>query len=1007
MFPRIWLVAAFTFTTTPGTGVAAAFPEPFNSERAATKPLSAEDAVRQWKLPDGFTISVVAAEPDLRQPIAHTFDAGGRLWVAENYTYAEAGVNFATDLRDRIVIFNDADGGGRPEDRRVFWDEATRLSSIELGAGGVFALCPPRLLFLPDRNRDDQPDGPPEVLLDGFDLTDGNRHNLANGLKWGPDGWLWGRVGLANEIRPGTPGAPRDARPVMRGGIWRYHPGRRVFEVVCHGTTNPWGLDWTELGEPFFINTVIGHLWHAIPGAHLDRMFGDDVNPRAYGLIAQHADHFHFDTGRGWMASRPKENALDAGNDSLGGGHAHSGLWIVSGAGWPASLRGRVLTINFHGRRLNVDRLERHGSGFVGRHEPDMAFSADPWFRGLDLVPGPDGAVYISDWSDAGECHDHDGVHRSSGRLYRLSPPGLGPPRRPRDLQGASPDELVAAILGQNVWAQRQAQRVLADRHLQGTDLSAASGILRREFDRASETPVRLRLLWALRAIGAASEEFLVARLADPDEAMRSWAIRLLAEDLPVKSAVRNRWAEMARADSSGLVRLYLASALQRLTYPDREALGAALLSRAEDDGDHNLPFMLWYGLEPLVGTQPDAGVALARSSRIRWVRQSIAHRLAEEIATQPSPLDALLAWAAQVDASAQTDVIRGLGDALRGVRRAPAPKDWSARAAMFSTHPDAAIRDRVRELSLVFGDGRALDDLRRVVADGKADASARKKAIQALLDGGAADVAPLLRPLVQDANVRLAAILGLLRLGDAAGPMEAIGKYRWIDVPERGAVLAAMTARPESARVLIEAVGANRIPRADITPVLARQIRSLGDEGLRAELEKHWGIMGASDPDKRATIGRLRAELTPDALRPADLSQGRAQFVRLCAGCHQLYGEGGRVGPDLTGSGRADIGYLLENLVDPSAVVASDYRMTVVELKDGRTLNGLLRDPNPRTVTLVTQSETATLDRSEIVRIETAAQSMMPEGLLESLEPAQRRDLIAYLMHPRQVPQP
>ena len=422
MFHRPFLYLALLGSVSAVAAETTAFPEPYDSEKGKQPPMTADASAKSIRVPEGFGVTVVASEPDVRQPVAMAFDLRGRLWVAENYTYAESGVNFATNLMDRILILEDADGDGRAERRKVFWDQAQILTSVEPVVGGVYVLCPPRLLFIADTNRDDVPDGPPEVVLDGFTTTTGNRHTFANGLKSGPDGWLWGRIGISSGAKIGLPGQPESERVEMRGGIWRFHPKRRVVEAVSHGTTNPWGLDWNEVGEPFFINTVIGHLWHAVSGAHLERMHGNDVLPRAYALMPQIADHHHFDTGAGWTKSRPSaDGAAASGSDGLGGGHAHAALMIYQGTNWPASYRGGLFTWNLHGRRANRERLERLGSGYVGRHEPDLFQTGDPWFRGIEMLQGPEGAVYVADWSDTGECHEHDGVHRSSGRIHRIA----------------------------------------------------------------------------------------------------------------------------------------------------------------------------------------------------------------------------------------------------------------------------------------------------------------------------------------------------------------------------------------------------------------------------------------------------------------------------------------------------------------------------------------------------------------------------------------------------------
>jgi len=200
----------------------------------------------------------------------------------------------------------------------------------------------------------------------------------------------------------------------MRGTMWRYHPQRKVVEALSSGTTNPWGHDWNEHGELFFINTVNGHLWHDFAGAHFVRPHTVDPNPRAYALIDQHADHWHFDTGKPWQESR------DGKANSLGGGHAHVGMMIYQGDNWPAEYRGRLFTLNLHGRRANHEILERSGSGYVGKHAPDFFIAGDPWFRGMDLSCGPDGGVFVLDWSDTGECHEYSGVHRTSRRRGRL-----------------------------------------------------------------------------------------------------------------------------------------------------------------------------------------------------------------------------------------------------------------------------------------------------------------------------------------------------------------------------------------------------------------------------------------------------------------------------------------------------------------------------------------------------------------------------------------------------------
>ncbi|MCW0221142.1 MAG: dehydrogenase, partial [Prosthecobacter sp.] len=343
----------------------AEFPAVYNSDPGDAQPPAPLEALAKMKLPEGFKATLFAAEPDVQNPVAMAWDKKGRMWVAENYTYAERSKRFDLALRDRVIILEDNDHDGVAETRKVFTDDVQMLTSVEVGRDGVWLMCPPQVLFIPDANGDDIPDGPPQVMLDGFTVAKDNYHNFANGLHWGPDGWLYGRSGHSCPGNLGLPGTPEDQRIPLKGGIWRFHPERKVVEVLTHGTTNPWGSDWDANGEMFFVNTVTGHLWHLIPGAHLHDT-SPSMNPGVYERLDMIADHYHFDTNGSWQDSR------DGKANDLGGGHAHIGTMIYQADQWPNQYRNKLFTLNMHGRRANVERLERLGSGYVGKHEPDV-----------------------------------------------------------------------------------------------------------------------------------------------------------------------------------------------------------------------------------------------------------------------------------------------------------------------------------------------------------------------------------------------------------------------------------------------------------------------------------------------------------------------------------------------------------------------------------------------------------------------------------------------------------
>lgn len=956
---------------------AADFPQPYDSEPNKSIPfLSPADAAAAIRVPEGFHVGVFAAEPDVQNPIGMCWDARGRMWVAENYTYAESAKKFDLALRDRVIILHDADHDGKAESRKVFTDEVQMLTSVALGRGGVWLMAPPQLLFIPDADGDDKPDGPPVVMLDGFTVAKSNYHNFANGLKWGPDGWLYGRCGHSCPGKLGVPGTPAELRVPMDGGIWRFHPERKIVEVMCHGTTNPWGHDWDQHGELFFINVVNGHLWHMMPGAHFKESSGESDNPLVYGRLDTVADHWHFDTKGGWQQSRNlREN-------DVGGGHAHAGMMIYQADQWPEQYRNKLFTLNLHGRRGNVERIERRGAGYVGRHEPDFFISRDGWFRGIEITTGPDGSGYVLDWADVGECHEHNGVHRTSGRIYKITygTPRPGPAPTPRP---PTPTLYPRCMMGEGKLPQ-----------------------LWKDYQAGKTTPQQLREL-----------------LSDPDEHVRVWAIRLLTDFWPLDSYFgprkdasypddpesRAAFVRMAKEDLSGLVHLVLASVIHRLPVEHRAELATALVQHEKYASDHDLPALMWYGLIPLAQKDPAALVKLADACRWPLTMRWMARNLAARIEKDPQPLNALLArvpaWGEDRQAVADA-VLQGMSEAFKGWRKAPKPEGWAAFAesAVAKRQPDA-----VRELSGLFGDGRAMDQIRKIALDNGQDLPARQAALQSLIDARSPDLRAVCESLLEVRTLNTTAVRGLALFDDPAIGNQLARSYRKFYPQERGAVLDALVSRTSFARALLENVGPGnqQIPAADISAVHARQIRSLGDAALAAKLTEVWGDLRETEADKKRLIAETKAKLTPEALAKADLSQGRRVYAQVCGSCHIMYGEGGKVGPDLTGSGRANLDYVLENILDPSAVVSADYRMTVLALKDDRVLNGIVIREDPRTLTLREATQETIIEQAEVKVRKPSPVSMMPEGLVQTLSEAQVRDLVAYLMHPSQVPLP
>jgi putative membrane-bound dehydrogenase-like protein len=901
--------------------LAANFPEPYDTEKAGDAPMSAVEAATTAVVPEGFRLEVFASEPDVRQPIGITFDEKGRLWVAECYTFAENPRRWDLELNDRVTILEDTDGDGKSDKRTIFWDQGKRLTSVAVGHGGVWVTCAPQLLFIPDADGDLVPDGEPVVMLDGFDAeTIG--HNIVNGLKWGPDGWLYGRHGITSTSHIGTPGTPEKDRIAMNCAIWRFHPVRKTFEVFCHGGTNPWGLDWNEDGQMFYTNTVIGHLWHAVPGAYYERMFGAHLNPLAYETIGHTADHYHWDKGsEKWSDIR---EGISDKTSELGGGHAHMGCLIYQGGVWPKEYHGKLFACNLHGRRINMDILEREGNGYVGKHGKDFLMMKDPWFRGLDLITGPDGQVWMNDWSDTGECHDNDGIHRSSGRIYRIVYDGPG--------KGETTTE-------RPKWLTRRAN--------------------------GSLDPASL--------------------LSSTDEAQRALAIRWIAED-------RSSAEPALATNSTPLVRLELAAALQSISLESRFPLASALCDHAEDAADRQLSLMVWYGIAEAVSKYPDQAVNLALSSKLPTVTRLITRRLAEDLEKTPGPVNDLLSRASDEN---RLSILRGLNEGLKGWSKATKPAAWDTIA---KSGGDEGTQTLLRELSVVFGDGRARDELLAIAANAEGDPGARRAAVTNLVRNPTPDLLPKLKEWSTDRILAREAILGLANYDDPEVPNRVLQQWKR-DAVLRPAAMDTLVSRVSYAKVLLNRIEKEDIPRTAISPFHARQIRSLGDETLSRRLGEVWGEVRETPEALKAEITHWKSILTPEVIAQADAVKGKATFTALCGACHKLYGEGGAIGPDLTGSDRHNLDYLLGNIVNPNEVVPADYLLTVFTLKDGRVVSGVVPEQNEKTVTVQTPVERLTIPADTITKRESMPVSLMPEGLLKTMDEATVKDLIAYLM--------
>ena len=565
--------------------------------------LSGVEAAKAMSLPEGFRVTLAASEPDVEKPIAFTLDDRGRLWVAEAHTYpvrASEGQG-----KDRILIFEDTDGDGRLDSRKVFIENLNLISGIEVGFGGVWVGAAPYLLFIPIAEGTDRPAGPPQVLLDGWGYQD--THEMLNTFSWGPDGWLYGTHGVFTESNVGKPGAPDSERTRLNGAVWRFHPTTHVFDVFAEGTSNPWGLDFNDYGHAFVTACVIEHLYHVVQGARYTRQAGTHFNPNIYDDIKTIADHVH------WVGKKGP-HAGNSRSDATGGGHAHAGAMIyLGGDNWPGEYRDAILMNNIHGARTNMDRLQRHGSGYAASHGPDFLKTNDSWSQMLNFRYGPDGSVHVIDWYDKNQCHSSNPeVHdKTLGRIFKIS--HVNDTWVQVDLAKRSSEQLVDLQLHRNDWYVRHARRILQER---GPDPNVHAR-LKRILHENPDVTRKLRALWALHVTHGLSEDDLQELLGHESEYVRSWAVYLLVEGKQPSNGTLRHFARMAREDKSALVRLYLASALQRAPAEKRWDVLAGLMTHAEDAADQNQQLMVWYATEPVVELNMPRALTLAAGTKL------------------------------------------------------------------------------------------------------------------------------------------------------------------------------------------------------------------------------------------------------------------------------------------------------------------------------------------------------------------------------------------------------
>lgn len=965
-----------------------------------SKPTPAKEALKTFTVRDGLAIELVASEPEVTQPLFMSFDSRGRLWVTQYIQYQfPAGlkvVSYDQHLRavfdkvpepppkgvkglDKVTVFEDKDGDGRYESHRDVITGLNIATAAIKGGGGIWVLNPPYLLFYPDANDDDIPDGDPKVCLSGFGLED--THSVASSLILGPDGWVYGATGSTTTGNVSS----RVSKNVRFVGqhIWRYHPKTEVFEIFAEGGGNTFSSEIDAQGRVFSGTNGAQRGMHYDQGMSGVKGFGKHGtpgNPYAFGYF----DH---------MVTKSD------------GKRFSQAFCIYDGDLMAEQLGGRIIAPNSLQNMVYASRRIPDGSTFRVEDDPVLVRSSDRWFRPVDVKVGPDGAVYLADWYDTRLSHVRpiDDWSKTDGRIYRVIPAGASMRREPFDLHTATPLVLLKYLEHANRWFRRQAALELGWRH-ETSSLPALEALARNP-----SNPHAFDALCAIDLLGGLRDELATELLRHPDPYVRRWVVRCAGDDGDVSPALAESFKELAARETHPEVRTQLLATAKRLPSAPCLAIARVMAQRDADQQDKRIPLMLWWALESKAESDRPALLALFQEPAL-WAhplaRTFGVHHLAQRwaMAGGRDNYDACLRLLNQAPNPADRAlVIEGLADAFEGGRIPELPPEL----AMALNRHIAGKLDTDLALAVKSGNAEAAKKALAVIASDKAPTANRVALGQAFADAGNRAVLPAIMQIFTRAGnptVRQAFLPIAAKFPDADLALAVIKGYeaRFSQTaPLKDATHRMLASRREWAQLFLEEIDRWLIRAKDVAPDIVRQMELYRDPALDRLIRKNFPASGSklSSQEKVAELKRLKAVL---AAGQGDAAKGQALFTQRCAACHMLFDAGGQIGPNLTGYERSNPDFWLVGILDPSAEIREGYGAYLAKLKDGQTLMGMIVQQDAGTLVLKDMAGQKHAARtSDVEKLDAFPQSMMPEGLLGGLDDAAVRDLFAYLGKP------
>jgi putative membrane-bound dehydrogenase-like protein len=952
---------------------------------AGAEGLPAAESLKRFQIADGLAIELVAAEPEVVDPVAVAWDEFGRMFVVEMRDYPN-GPGEGQPFLSRVKMLEDRDGDGRYETAGVFADELPYANGVLPWHGGVIVTAAPDIWFLKDTDADGKADQR-EKLFTGF--KEGNPQLRVNHPTLGIDNWIYVANGLSGgEVRRADDEQGR-AIPIPQMDF-RWRPDRSEFEATAGNAQ--FGLAFDDYGNRF----VCSNRNHAVHVVLPDRYLKRNPHLRVSKTVHDIPDH--------GAAARifPLTRAVTTAVEHAGSFTAACGLTVYRGSALGDVHRGNIFVCDPTGNLVHRDVLEAAGATFVARRAEgesrrEFLASTDEWFRPVNLANGPDGALYVIDmyretiehpqYMPKGLAETLD-LRRGDdkGRIYRVT--GASP----RHLIGPWPGQmklkqLVETLTHPDAWWRETAQRLLIERH----DHQVVNDLY--ELLRHGGPATRIHALWTLAELKSLQDSELGKAMSDADPPVRVHAVRL-AESRVARAKYFDISLAHQADDPDARVRLQVALALGELPVSEAQRrLGQELSPRAvalarivqrdvEDtwaqhavlSSSAGIAGELWQALGQGFTREPTAAKALFVTN------------LATLIGARRDSVDTpkfLRTFVAQDPADAwwQLAAITGLADGLRP----SGGKLQDLFATLNGEGPAAATR-----VEQLLAQAAAMARYRdRPIAE-------RIGAIRAMINSPFADVAQPFRELLdvaQPQQVQVAAAHALASVNDPGVAPLLLDGWASYSPPVRREVLEAVFSRRERLAQLLDAIEAGNVRAAELGTERHAQLLNHSVAEIKERAQKLFENEGT--PNRKEVIESFRPVLT----QAGDAERGKALFVKHCATCHRIAGDGHLVGPELSGLRTRSKEALLMDVLDPNRALSPNYASYLVATKDGRVLSGIIASETATSITL-RRAEAAedTLLRCDIEAIQATGQSLMPEGLERNMTQAEMVDLVEFL---------